>query len=275
MNIDFYTKKLTKKDGIWYANKKSAISYPDDGNDLCFQIEDNSFWFKHRNNCIIEVVKRFPPNGPFFDIGGGNGFVAKAIERIGIETILVEPGEKGCINARERKISNIICATLDDAGFERGSIPGIGVFDVVEHFENDMGLLNSINGYLQKDGLLYITVPAYNVLWSNEDDDAGHFNRYTIKSLSDRLNKAGFDVLYSTYIFSILPLPVFLLRTIPGKLGLNKDPYKASKNTKEHQSKGSVVNKIWAWELNRIRKNKAIPFGGSCLIVAKKLSQNA
>lgn len=270
MNIDVYTGKLIQKDGIWYAQKKSAISYPDDGNESCFQVEDNSFWFRHRNNCIVEVVKKFSPVGAFFDIGGGNGFVAKAIEDIGIETVLVEPGEKGCINARKRKIKNVICSTLEDAGFEKGTIPAIGVFDVVEHFEHDIALLSSIYDYLQKDGLLYITVPAYNALWSEEDDHAGHFNRYTIRSLSKKLKSVGFSVLYTTYIFSILPIPIFIFRTLPGKLGVGKKPDDAHKQSNDHKNENPIIKKVWAWELNRIKENKTIPFGGSCLIVAKK-----
>ena len=76
------------------AKSKPKISYPDEANEMCFRIEENSFWFRHRNNCIIEVVKQFPPKGIFFDIGGGNGFVAKELEKNGIETVLVEPGGK-------------------------------------------------------------------------------------------------------------------------------------------------------------------------------------
>ena len=270
MGIDFYTKGLIKKDGIWYAEKKTAISYPDEGNEICFQLEENSFWFRHRNNCIVALVKKFSPNGLFFDVGGGNVFVAKAIEEAGIETVLVEPGEKGCINARKRNLSNIVCSTIEDAGFEKGTLPAIGAFDVVEHFKDDRALLNTMHDYLVKDGLVFITVPAYSILWSKEDTDAGHYNRYTLGSLSKKLNAAGFDVEYATYIFSILPLPVFMFRTIPTILGLNKKPRGAEHYTSDHKSESSLINKVWAWELARIKANKTIPFGGSCLIVAKK-----
>jgi SAM-dependent methyltransferase len=270
MDIGAYSKTLINKDGIWYAEKNTEISYPDEGNEDCFQVEDNSFWFRHRNNCIVEVLKKFPPKKVFFDIGGGNGFVAKAVEDSGIETVLLEPGEKGCLNAKKRKINNIICSTIEDAGFADGSIPAIGVFDVVEHFEDDVKLLTTIHRYLEKDGLLYITVPAYKMLWSLDDDYAGHHNRYTISSLSQKLNKVGFDVQYATYIFSILPLPVFLFRTIPGKFKKDKSQLDINKKSDQHKNENPVVKKVWDWELSRIKKNKTIPVGGSCLVVARK-----
>jgi hypothetical protein len=51
--------------------------YPDEGNEACFQIEDQSFWFRHRNDCIRELAQNLPPKwkGPIFDGGGGNGFL--------------------------------------------------------------------------------------------------------------------------------------------------------------------------------------------------------
>ena len=53
---------------IWYSQDNESISYPSDGNETCFLIEDHSFWFKHRNNCIVSVVKSYPPedNGAIF-----------------------------------------------------------------------------------------------------------------------------------------------------------------------------------------------------------------
>jgi hypothetical protein len=44
-------------DGIWRAGEQEPISYPQEGNDRCFEIEDKSFWFQHRNACIVELVK--------------------------------------------------------------------------------------------------------------------------------------------------------------------------------------------------------------------------
>lgn len=62
-------------DGIWYSEDTREVSYTTDGHAACFAIEDDSFWFRHRNDCILSVVERFPPEGegPIFDIGGGNG----------------------------------------------------------------------------------------------------------------------------------------------------------------------------------------------------------
>ena len=274
INLTDYSEELITKDGIWHAKKASDISYPEAGNEICYQIEENSFWFKHRNNCILEAVKIFNAGRLFFDIGGGNGFVAKGLEQNGIQTILIEPGIQGCLNARKRKLQNIVCATLEDTHFKKGTLPSVGLFDVVEHIEKDIEFLSMIHDYLEDEGKVYITVPAFNLLWSNEDNDAGHYRRYSTQQLCKKLTDIGFKIDYATYIFSILPIPVFLFRSLPSKLGFNKNSGDLNKHKNEHQSKAGLIdkilNKIWQFEINRISKGKSIGVGGSCFVVASK-----
>ncbi|MES2394525.1 MAG: methyltransferase domain-containing protein [Bacteroidota bacterium] len=274
INIKKYSDDLVEKDGIFFAKKETEISYPKSGNETCFQIEENSFWFYHRNNCIKEAVKKYCPNNLFFDIGGGNGFVARGLEDNGIPTVLIEPGLQGCLNAKKRNLKNIVCSTLENASFKKNTIPSIGLFDVVEHIENDVDFLTSIHTFLKENGFVFIAVPAFNALWSNEDDDAGHFRRYTLKELDDKLKTIGFVVEYSTYIFSVLPAAIFLFRTLPSKLGFNKHSNSLDKNIIEHKRKkgifDKVLNWIWEFEINKIRKGSKILIGGSCFVVARK-----
>ena len=261
-------------DGLYYSKSDSKISYPEDGNDICLQIEENSFWFNHRNNVISQSVKNHSHGKVFFDIGGGNGFVAKRLQDEGVKTVLVEPGKSGALNAKKRGINLVLCSTLTDAQFKPETVDSVGLFDVVEHIEDDLSFLKNINEYLKVDGVVYITVPAYKLLWSNEDVDAGHYRRYTLKKLNRLLEDCGFSILHSSYIFSILPIPIFLFRSIPSRLGFNKKSNDKEKHLNEHQPKKGIVdkllNRLWNWELSRIKQNKSIPFGGSCFVVAKK-----
>jgi hypothetical protein len=60
-------------DGIWFASRQGPVSYPKHGDSTCLQVEDRSFWFRHRNQCVASVVRRSAPKGPLPDIAGGNG----------------------------------------------------------------------------------------------------------------------------------------------------------------------------------------------------------
>ena len=133
-------------DGIWYSKNKRDISYPERGNQDFFEIEDNSFWFKHRNKCIVSLVNNYPPQdkGPIFDIGGGNGYVSHGLSDSGFSVVLVEAGVNGVRNAKKRGLEHIICGPFEDGGFARRAIPAIGLFDMLEHIEDDLSFLKSL-----------------------------------------------------------------------------------------------------------------------------------
>ena len=97
------------QNGIYYSESESHVSYPEEGNEDCLQIEEDSFWFNHRNNIIANTVRKHSPNKTFFDIGGGNGFVAKRLQNDGIKTILVEPGNISSLHNAIKKIFETPC----------------------------------------------------------------------------------------------------------------------------------------------------------------------
>ena len=63
--ISAISDNLELVDGIWYSKSRTDISYPEKGNEILFLLEEKSFWFLHRNKCIIEVIKQYPPSGTF------------------------------------------------------------------------------------------------------------------------------------------------------------------------------------------------------------------
>ena len=231
-----------REDGIWYSKDQRSVSYPVDGHAACFALEDSSFWFAHRNACIVAAVKTFPPpkGGAIFDVGGGNGFVARGLLDAGFDAVLLEPGMAGAHNAKKRGVQNIICATTETARIRSDSIPAVGLFDVIEHIEDDGGFLRSLRSKVKRGGHLYATVPAFNVLWAKEDATAGHFRRYTRGGICKAIADAGFDILFSSYIFRPLPLPIFLFRVLPHwlRLDLTKDAEQGPARTRREAAAG-------------------------------------
>ncbi|MFZ5553616.1 MAG: class I SAM-dependent methyltransferase [Bacteroidota bacterium] len=274
MNPSKYIKGLVEQDGIWCPEKTSVVSYPDDGNETLNEFEEGSFWFNHRNDCITAAVKKFYQGELFFDIGGGNGFVASAIQKNAHLVVLIEPGKQGCLNAKNRGIDTVIHASLDNLSFENESVPSIGIFDVVEHIENDTGFLQQLSFAMEKNGYLFITVPAHRFLWSEADVKAGHFHRYTLREINKKLKSAGFRTVYSTYFFSVLPPAILLFRILRRKLKKKKTAGGPLTRLPAHEKRkgltGKILNNIWKTESAAIRKGKKIPFGSSCLIVAQK-----
>lgn len=273
-NKQIFSNLTQDENGIFTADINKEISYPKDGNQNCYQLEDNSYWFIHRMNIITALVKRYAPKSLFFDVGGGNGYVAKGLQDAGIESVLVEPGYDGCRNAKQRGVKTAACAVIEDCGLAKESIEAAGLFDVVEHIEDDHKFLKTIASLMKKDGYLFVTVPAYQFLWSADDTDGGHYRRYTSKTIKKVLIKSGFEPVFSSYIFSILILPIFLFRTIPSLLGLVKNISDPKKQQREFEAKkgilGSLLDKVFNREDRLIAKGGRVSFGSSVVVVAKK-----
>lgn len=266
--------------GIWMDDSNHVLSYPEDGNASCLSIEEGSFWFRHRNDCIVAAAKLFPPPDPgtIFDIGGGNGFVSVGLTAAGFEVVLVEPGPNGASNARRRGLPHVVCAVADTTRFAAHSLPAAGLFDVIEHIEDDHAFLEEMRQLLVPGGRLYATVPAHAALWSEEDAKAGHFRRYTRRSLSELFKATGFEIEFLTYFFAILPLPIFLRRTLLGRLPLlrQKEPTEARDVSVDHAAPPGMAGSVLQWfltlERQRIETGRPIGFGASCLIVARSPS---
>ena len=255
------------------ARSSPSIDYPDEANAFCFAVEDRSFWFQHRNAVIVDAVRRFPPGGFIADIGAGNGYVSRGLNQAGFETLLLEPGPAGIQNARSRGLSPLVCATLQDAAFRLESLPAAGMFDVLEHIEDDIGVLRLLHDALVPNGRIYLTVPSFQTLWSSEDDLAGHHRRYTISTLNARLRAAGFTPELGTYFFAPLPVPIVLLRSIPSRLGLRKAT-DVTKIAQELQpSEGGAVKLlkgVLGVERKLLQRGWRLPTGSSCLVIARK-----
>lgn len=263
------TKLYADARGIWQPPTSGApISYPADGNALTLRVEDDSFWFHHRNRIIAAALEQCGASGPVWDVGGGNGFQAREMQRQR-EVVVVEPGPEGCVNARNRGVERVICGTLQDVGLAAGSVPTMTMFDVIEHIEEPQGLLTEAHRVLRDDGHLVVTVPAFQPLWSDEDEFAGHFRRYSKATLRTELERAGFQVEMVEHLFGPLLLPIALLRALPYRLGLRKS--NNSMNADEH-APGGLAQRAVDWMLAReheaIRRHKWPRLGTSVLAVA-------
>jgi SAM-dependent methyltransferase len=270
LDLTLYADGLQRNpDGVWRGRGTEPVSYPAAGNSDCFALEDSSFWFAHRNACLLALLRQFPATGPFFDIGGGNGFVAAALQSEGdMPVVLVEPGADGIRHAQGRELGTVVQATLKGAHFRDGSLPAIGFFDVLEHIDDEQGFLGEVRRCLAADGRIYLTVPAGHWLWSDADVQAGHFRRYTFASLRRALERAGFRPLFMSKMFFLLPLPLFLCRSLPSLFGHRRQPARNYSN--QHQAGGkAIMERVWHWELARLGRGRSIPCGTSCLAVAE------
>lgn len=236
-------------------------------------IEDRSFWYRHRNRVILEVIRQWRPDGRLFEIGAGNGFVSLALQQADVDVVAIEPTVAWAKVAVRRGVKTVICATFEACGFQPGTVLNVGLFDVLEHIENDAEFLQNLYDHMPAGGKLYCAVPAYQWMWSTEDVAASHCRRYSIPQLKQLLSRVGFETLYATYYFQMLVVPVFFLRSLPSLLGVRKRRSAAATQTEHFLAQhrlGWVLNILLDREIRLIAKSRSLPFGASCLCVCRK-----
>lgn len=228
------------------------------------------FWFRVRNDLICWSLKQYGNNfSSLMEIGCGTGFVLKGIARHfpGVRLVGSEIYPDGIFFAAQR---------LPDCEFlqlDARRIPFVdefdvvGVFDVIEHIEDDMSVLRQIYQSLKPYGLLLLTVPQHPWLWSKLDENACHVRRYAKQDLIEKLSLSSFQIIRSTsFVTSLLPC-IFLSRFLQrGKPGLSA----AMAEIQIQPVLNRLFEKILRLELQFIKRGISFPLGGSLLIAARK-----
>ncbi len=271
-----------KKDsyGIYHdiLHEEEQGVFPAEAQDNLFQLEDRSWWFRIRGLFIKEAAKQFLRKDVMsIDIGGGNGYTTSVLQKSGFKMGLLEPSYEACMNARRRGLDPVICGMVEG---KKELWNQCLLLDVLEHIEDEKGFLKSLSDEMRPGGRLLVTVPACGFLWSSEDDLAGHYRRYTRRSLISALESEGFEVTYATYFYSFLILPIFLFRVCVEKMGFVKKKQDMSdeerRDVSEQQfiQKPGLVERVLAIAGNTerflLRKRKVIPLGSSILCLARK-----
>jgi len=112
---------------------------------------------------------------------------------------------------------------------------------------------------------MLVTVPAYESRWGDHDDWAGHRRRYGAGQLTRAVGRCGFEVTRTSYYFSFLVVPAFLVRRTPLR--------RLVSSTDEEASSSALTDRL-LWSAARLeraalRKVDRLPFGLSILAVAR------
>jgi SAM-dependent methyltransferase len=146
-----------------------------------------------------------------------------------------------------------------------GTFDVITMLDVLEHIEDDKGVLAELFKQTAPGGVVHLTVPAYQWLWSSHDTLNHHYRRYTRSQIVSLFSETGFEVMKASY-FNALLFPMVALVRIAERFGL----YKPKDN---FGTSGSLLNRPLAFffALERfLLRSGNLPFGVSIVCVARR-----
>jgi len=247
-------------------HRQAGEVFDDHQAEVLLESDDSHWWFRCKGAFVADTIRRNLPNrGPetcLVDIGGGAGGVTAIVGWPTDRLVVVDGSPRLAATARHRHGAPAMAARVDQVPAAAGSFDVALLLDVIEHLEDPVATLREARRVLSPDGLLVVNVPAHPRLWSGADEALGHVRRYTRPLLAAHLEEAGFDLTWSSHVFSWLVVPVWLRRrtatTEQSKLGLDEA--------------GAVVDRL-ALVLARLERSIAarvpIPFGTSILATAR------
>lgn len=167
-------------------------------------------WELARADFFCRLVRGGDPTHPVhvLDIGAGDVFFAETLLSTlpeGSSVTCVDPGYPATWlgerpAAGHRKLT--LCREAPDAHFDR-----ITLLDVLEHVDDDSALLSSAVSRLKPDGQIIVSVPAWQMLYTEHDTQLGHLRRYSPAELSSRLATAELRTHLQGGLFCSLLLP--------------------------------------------------------------------
>jgi len=238
-------------------------------------IEDSHFWFVTRREVILEGLRACVDDlgqRALFDVGCGSGGLLAFLEASGLAVAgACDAYPQGLALARGRVRAPLV---LVDEGKPPPLAPGqrlIGLFDVLEHLDDDEGTLRFLWSVLEPGGVLVLTVPAHPFLFDEMDELAHHRRRYTRHELGDKLRAAGFEVRLLSHFMALLVLPLIVLRAVgrrlPGRLA------RAKERRDSELRVVPVVNGLFRSLLRLERlwlRVSSLPFGSSIVALARR-----
>lgn len=180
-----------------------------------YRHENYHWWFRWRFDLITKLAASLKHGDSFriLDAGCGTGQMTKELEAIG-EAFGLDSAPEAISYARSRGVGRLVRGSITAPPFANGSFDCVLALDVIEHVDDDMGILTSLYQVIKPGGHLIITVPAFDALWSEHDEINHHRRRYRAPQLRLLIQEAGFDIERVTYCNTVFYLPVLLTRKI-------------------------------------------------------------
>lgn len=260
--------------------KPDEPSYDPELYESLIRVEDRHFWFRARNRAIGAVLESvragLQPGYRVLEVGCGTGNVLRELQAsaVGGTVMGMDLHQEGLRYAQRRVDPALLVRA--DAGHPPFSVrfDVVGLFDVIEHLDDDVAVLRQLRGLLTANGRLMLTVPADPRLWSYFDVGAHHRRRYSIGELNDKLVAAGYSVEYLTPYMSVLHPVLWAGRRLAAK-GRSRPTDAASAwslaeaDLKVRPISGAVLGFLLGAELPWLRRRRRLPMGASLLALAR------
>jgi SAM-dependent methyltransferase len=230
-------------------------------------LEGRHWWFIGRRQILLRAIERWTAvrDGAVLDFGCGTGGMLPHLERFG-DVSAVDGDDQAvafCHQGGREEVRHL--PPGQPLPFAEASFDLVTSFDVLEHIEDDVAALRELARVLRPGGRLIIAVPAFTLLWGDQDVISHHFRRYRWPQLRDRLGAAGLEPLHHSYFNVLLFLPIAMIRL--GRRGLRAPRADRTDFRLGPPALNGLLSRLFAAEAPLVTR-RSLPFGVSLLAVA-------
>lgn len=160
-------------------------------------------WYYRSKQLALDSLLRRVPYTSVLDIGAGSAVFSKHLLKNGAASaVCVDPAYPA--ESQESYRGKPIRYLRDVEPCEADLVL---LMDVLEHVDDDVGLIRASMKGAMPGAFAVISVPAFPSLFSAHDRFLDHKRRYRMQTLEDVVRAAGLDVITTRYFFAmILPL---------------------------------------------------------------------
>jgi 2-polyprenyl-3-methyl-5-hydroxy-6-metoxy-1,4-benzoquinol methylase len=190
-------------------------------------------WYYRSKGLALDAMLRGRSFRSLLDIGAGSGIFAKRLlQGRATSATCIDPAYQ---EERQELLNGKPIWFLRQIGSEKCDL--ILLMDVLEHVDDDVGLIRATLVGAAENAYVLITVPAFQKLFSAHDLFLEHKRRYTLRQITEVAGAAGLEILSARYFFAFL-LPV------AAALRLLKRQSEPKSDLKEHSR---LVNSTLCW----------------------------
>ena len=166
------------------------------------RLYEHHWWWRAREDALLSALRRVhPPTGRdrILDVGCGDGLLFDRLRPWG-DVEGIEP-DGTVVTPGGAHASRIHVRPFDERFQPDHDYSLILMLDVLEHLDDPEGALRHAAALLAPNGHLVVTVPSFNLLWTNHDVVNHHRTRYTKRAFRTIAAAAGVRVIEEHYWF--------------------------------------------------------------------------
>jgi SAM-dependent methyltransferase len=168
---------------------------------------EKHWYYSSKSKALSQITEGIIPK-KILDVGAGSGFFSRYLltSSGATEAWCVDIGYEVDSDQTEQGKPVHYRRSIDDNDADL-----LLFMDVLEHVDDDIGLLQEYVDKAPSGSRFVVTVPAFSFLWSGHDVFLEHRRRYTLAQLEQVIQTAGLRVRCGAYYFGmVFPIAVLL-----------------------------------------------------------------